>query len=68
MASEGLLLIRLEADERGRYGFNVKVSGNANENSGTCREWERPDFVLVHWTLRLGSLYVALPRCHVPLT
>jgi tyrosine-protein phosphatase non-receptor type 4 len=24
LASEGLLLIRLEADERGRYGFNVK--------------------------------------------
>lgn len=26
MASEGLLLIRIEADDRGRYGFNVKVS------------------------------------------
>ena len=26
LASDGLLLIRLEADERGRYGFNVKVS------------------------------------------
>jgi hypothetical protein len=25
LASEGLLLIRVQPDERGRYGFNVKV-------------------------------------------
>ena len=26
LASEGLLLIRVQPDERGRYGFNVKVA------------------------------------------
>jgi len=26
LASEGLLLIRMEPDERGRFGFNIKVS------------------------------------------
>ncbi len=25
LASEGLLLIRMKPDERGRYGFNIKV-------------------------------------------